>query len=301
MSDGNLGQWISLVSLLMPVLIWLIVAVVVRRVFGRLGLGWASSLGGSLLGRLFPRWRWVMRVVLSLFVGLMIATAIGAMFPRSILPAASLLCDGTVELHSQGYSYKPGQHGVSHVISCTQADGRSESITLAAIGVAWLGYSAIVFALLSLWHLLDSAIARKGGDAQDFSMRGVATAPSVPSGPRFVGTSSGGAGKPRVFTSAHTTVSVNDELRLQSLAGLGDALRQTVGGKMAELIEEAVEQARHQPGDDKPIIIDGGAHVIQNGGRDAASRLRTLQALRDEGLVSSAEYEAKRAAILGEL
>lgn len=301
MIDGNLDQWISLVSLAVPVLIWLVVAVVTRRVFAQLGLRSAFGLGGSLVGRLFPQWRWVVRVALSLFVGLMIATAIGAIFPRTILPAASLLCDGAVELHSQGYSYKPGQHGVSHAISCTQADGRSESITLTTIGVAWLGYSAVVFALLSLWHLLGSAIARKGGDARDFSMPGVGASPSAPSGSTFVGVRSGAAGKPQVFTSTHTTVSVNDELKLQSLAGLGDALRQTMGGKMADLIEEAIEQARHRPNDGKPIIIDGGARITQNGGQDAASRLRTLQALREQGLVSSAEYEAKRAAILSEL
>ena len=48
-------------------------------------------------------------------------------------------------------------------------------------------------------------------------------------------------------------------------------------------------------------MIDGGTHIITGGAPDAASRLRTLQALRDQGLISSAEYEAKRATILNEL
>lgn len=302
MSDSHLTSWISLAGLVVPVLIWLIVAVVMRRVFGRLGTGWVSGLGGSLLGRLFPPWRWVMRVALSVFLGLMIATAVGAMFPHIILPAASVLCDGTVELHSQGYSYKPGQRGVSHVISCAGANGSQESITLATIGVAWLGYSAIVFVLLSLWRLLGGAIARQSGDAQDFSMPGLGVPLSAPANPAPTSSPPGGsANKPQVFTRTRTTVSGNDAARLQSLAGLGDILRQTMGGKMAGMIEEAIEQARHQPRDGKPVIIDGGTHIIQDGGQGAASRLRALQALRDQGLISSAEYEAKRTAILNEL
>ena len=75
MGDSNLFEWLSLIGLVMPVLIWLVIALVMRRVFGRV-FGFSSlRTGGSLLGNLFPKWRWVMRAGLSLFAGLMIATA----------------------------------------------------------------------------------------------------------------------------------------------------------------------------------------------------------------------------------
>ncbi|QEA12950.1 SHOCT domain-containing protein [Comamonas flocculans] len=299
MSDSHLFEWLGLAGLVIPVLIWLVVALVMRRVFARVfGLA-GFRIGGSLPGRLFPKARWIVRAGLSLFAGLMIATAVGAVFPPVVLPAASLICDGAVELHSQGYSYKPGQRGVSHVISCTQADGRSEAITLATIGVAWLGYSAALFALASLWHLLGSAALRKGDDdAQDFSLPGLG---APPAGPSFTGSPQGHTNPPGAFTTMRTTVSVDDAAKLQGLAGLSDVLRQTLGGKMAEMVGEALEQARNQPRDGRPIVIDGGTHILQGGGQDAASRLRALQALRDQGLVTGAEYEAKRADILSRL
>lgn len=297
MSDSNLFQWLNLSGLVIPVLIWLVIALVMRRVFGFLGF----RIGGSLPGRLFLKWRGVMRAGLSLFIGLMIATAVGAVFPPVVLPAASLICDGAVQLQSQDYSYKPGQRGVSHLISCTRADGSSESITLATVGVAWLGYSAIVFVLLSLWQPLRGAVARKDDGAQDFSLPGLSTPPVTPSGSPFTGSPSGSADEPRVFTRTQTTVSADDAVKLQGLAGLSDVLRQTLGGKMAGAIDEALEQANKQPRNGKPIIIDGGTRIIQGGEPDAASRLRALQALREQGLISSAEYEAKRADILGGL
>lgn len=297
MTDSNFVQWINLATLVIPVLIWVVIALVMRRVFGFLGF----RIGGSLLGNLFPKWRWVMRVGLSLFAGLMIATAVGAMFPPVVLPAASLICDGAVELQSQGYSYKPGQRGVSHLISCVGADGSRESITLATVGVAWLLYSALVFVLLSLWHMLSGAIARKDGGAQDFSLPDLGTPPAAPPSPVFTGSPSTGAREPGVFTTTRTTVSVDDAVKLQGLAGLSDVLRQTLGGKMADMVGEALEQAKKQSRNGQPIVIDGGTHILQGGAPDAASRLRALQALRDQGLISSAEYEAKRADILGSL
>lgn len=301
MGDSNLFEWLSLIGLVMPVLIWLVIALVMRRVFGRV-FGFSSlRTGGSLLGNLFPKWRWVMRAGLSLFAGLMIATAVGAVFPPVVLPAASLICDGSVELQSQSYSYKPGQRGVSHLISCTRADGSRESITLATMGVAWLLYSALIFVLLSLWHLLSGAIARKGDGAQDFSLPGAGTPPAAPFSPMFTGSPSTGAREPGVFTTTRTTVSVDDAVKLQGLADLSDVLHQTLGGKMADMVGEALEQAKKQPRNGKPIVIDGGTHIITGGAPDAASRLRALQALRDQGLISSAEYEAKRATILNEL
>lgn len=293
MTDSDISQWIGLASLAIPVLVWLSIALVVRRALGRFGL----QGGGSLLGRWFPKWRWVMRVLVSLFTGLMIATAVGAVFPRAILPAASLICDGSVELLSRGYSYKPGQSGVSHLISCIAADGSRTSITLATVGVAFLLYSAAVFVLLLLWHLVSGGIARQDDGAQDFRMPGA----TMPSGPSFTGSPLGSADGPHGFTSTRTTVSVDDAVKLQGLAGLSHALRQTLGGKVAEMVEEALEQARHPPRDGGPIVIDGGTRIIQGGEPDTASRLRALQALRDQGLISSAEYEAKRADILGSL
>lgn len=198
MTDSDISQWIGLASLAIPVLVWLSIALVVRRALGRFGL----QGGGSLLGRWFPKWRWVMRVLVSLFTGLMIATAVGAVFPRVILPAASLICDGSVELLSQGYSYKPGQSGVSHRISCIAADGSRTSITLATVGVAFLLYSAAVFVLLSLWHLVSGGIARRDDGTQDFRMPGA----TMPPGPSFTGSPLGSADRACVQTAGSLLV-----------------------------------------------------------------------------------------------
>lgn len=87
-------------------------------------------------------------LAISLFVGLMLATAGGAVHPPLYRAGAALACDGAFEIESQRSSYKPGQSGVQHAIHCRDArSGTREEITLRAIGAAFLVYSGAAFAL----------------------------------------------------------------------------------------------------------------------------------------------------------
>ena len=95
----------------------------------------------------------------SLFVGLMLATAGTAIHPPLVRVAAPLACDGAFVIESSRYSYKPGQSGIEHHYYCVRAQGGREEITLRAIFMAFLVYSAaalvvcLLLALPLLWWL----------------------------------------------------------------------------------------------------------------------------------------------------
>lgn len=82
----------------------------------------------------------------SLFVGMMFATAGTAIHPPLVRVAAPLACDGEFVIESSRYSYKPGQSGTEHHYYCVQGPaGVREEVTLRAIFMAFLVYSAGAF------------------------------------------------------------------------------------------------------------------------------------------------------------
>ena len=172
------------------------------------------------------------------FGGLMVATAGGALHPPLIMAAAPYVCDGTVELQSQSYSYKPGQRGVSRTFYCNHPDGSQSDITLASIGAATIYYSLIFLPFLLVASLLLGLLARNR--------------------------------LPKLSAS----------IRAQNI----DALRAQLGERL-HVDADFVRRARDVPPDEG----------------DVAARLARLQSLRDEGLISEAEYQAKRAEILTKL
>lgn len=173
------------------------------------------------------------------FCGLMVATAGGAIHPPLVTVAAPYVCDGTVELQSQGYSYKPGQRGVARTISCLGPDGRKRDITLRAIGAATVYYTLI---FLPVWLLIGIAARRW--------LRGRITDMSARAGSKDIAD-----------------------------------LRAT----MAERLRTGADSVR------RPATASG------TGGESVGDRLRRLQALYDEGLITDAEYRARRAAIVSSL
>jgi hypothetical protein len=76
----------------------------------------------------------------------MVASAGGAIHPPLVTVAAPYVCDGTIETHSQNYSYKPGQSGVTRTILCIEANGTSRDISLRTIGAAAVYYTLIFLA-----------------------------------------------------------------------------------------------------------------------------------------------------------
>jgi hypothetical protein len=176
------------------------------------------------------------------FCGLMVATAGGAMNPALVTRAAPWVCDGTVETLSRDYSYKPGQHGTSHNITCTEADGSRRDITLRAIGAATVYYTLILLPFGLLLLLAARVLVRRkiGGMA--------------------------------------------------ARAGLGPGDADKVRGFLADRLRTDAEIVR-RPFGTPPGPAPGSIE----------ERLRHLQSLRDSGLVSETEYQAKRAEILAGL
>jgi hypothetical protein len=86
----------------------------------------------------------------ALFAGLMVSTAGMAIYPPITFVADPLICSGTIDYVSTSYSYRPGQQGVERTIYCV-ADGPKgarQDVTMKAIGVSFLIYSAVFFLIL---------------------------------------------------------------------------------------------------------------------------------------------------------
>lgn len=175
---------------------------------------------------------------IAAFGGLMVATAGGAIHPPLVMAAAPYVCDGTVELQSQNFSYKLGQRGVSRTFYCNHPDGSQSDITLASIGAATVYYTLIFLPFLLAGSLLLGLLARN-------------RLPQLSAG-----------------------------LRAQNI----DALRAQLGERL-RVDADFVRRQRDAPPDEG----------------DVAARLARLQSLRDEGLISEGEYQAKRAEILAAL
>jgi len=89
---------------------------------------------------------WIVAIVLagSLFIGLMLATAGGAIYPPIVTVIAPVACSGTVEAASHSYSYRPGEQFISREIYCVEPGGNGRrDITLLSVFYAFLIYSAI--------------------------------------------------------------------------------------------------------------------------------------------------------------
>mgnify|MGYP001050901855 CR=1 FL=1 len=295
--DGmGLGTGISLVTM---VLTFVVPFFIFRVVFRRLGLSQARhSLFGSFWGRIGFQWRLLWWLLICGFIGLMIATAGGAIYPPVVQPAAQLLCDGEVSMKSQGYSYKPGQRGVAHTITCAEANGDQREITFQSVFFAAALYGAALFVLRLLWWLL-----RGRGDAPEpdaatgLSPSGAFGSPSRPGGNDLGKALQGLSG---VLGSAvatqiqealnkahggHANVTINGrEVPMNDAIGqrLADALQKASSGKGVTVNSTTVNG---QPMGDLPAS-------------DTATRLQQLKQLRDRGLISAAEFDAKRAEIL---
>lgn len=172
--------------------------------------------------------------MISLFLGMVLWTiALGSVFPDLLRIAAPLACpQGQFELASSGYSYKPGQHGVSRTFYYVLASGAREEITGKSIVWAGLVYSLL---WLTAWLWLGK-----------LGLRILHLRPQRLSG------ESGSGLKSRLHRpmSAHTDV--------------------------------------------------GLARTSKPASHDPAERLRALKRLRDDGLIDAADFERKKAQILGE-
>ena len=219
----------------------------------------------------------------SLFVGIMVGTAGGALYTPLYRAAAPVLCDGDFLIESQSYSYKPGQSGVAHTIYCRdRATGALEEMTTKAVLTATLVYATLALPACLLLTLLFSRRWLRGGTA--------AAAPNLAGG-AWQAPAQGQAGAHTVFVYNGRTYASPDEMPAEARAAYE---------KMSNVFADA-------DGDGVPDMFENlGAAFAQPAAhvRDARSpeeRLSKLKSLRDAGLISEQEYEAKRAEILSGL
>ena len=199
---------------------------------------------------------WLIVLPVSLFIGLMIATAGMAIYPPVTGIATPLLCSGEVAHESQRYSYQPGQQGITRTIYCRTGGAKEagEDITMKAVGLSFLLYSAIAFVLLFfiVMPLLRRRFARAIESTRAFT----------------TGATPGATGAAASSVDLHSI-----------LARVAEAVR---SGDGKVVVRNMSFDAPDGPGDDA----------------DAAERLGLLRELRDQGLISAEDYEAKKAEIL---
>jgi hypothetical protein len=241
----------------------------------------------------------------SLFAGLMIATAGGAVYTPLYRAAAPFACDGEFTVESRRYSYKPGQSGVSHTIYCKDAaTGARTDITFYAIFVAFLVYSGLIFAVFAAVSLVLvvplRAVGRrlKGGGPVNWprapvvKWRGPGATSSAPGWttppPPPPGASSHAPGAS--FGAARVVVNGQEYASPEEMP---DGVRAAY--------EQAMGVFADADGDGVPDIFENLAARAPAPGPDAAARLTKLKSLRDAGLITQQEYETKRAQILSEL
>ncbi len=226
---------------------------------------------------------------ISLFIGLMIATAGFAIYPPVANIATPLVCDGEAVHESFGSSYRPGQYSVSRTISCVSGGpkGAREDITMKTMGVAFLLYSAIAFVLLVLLGML---LRRKSRDLLN--------------APNLAG-ASWSVRPPRPGeTSTSTTTTVSDGVTIST----GPASPSDISSILAK-VAEAVQRGgpnvvvRNMSYDSSTgnWTEGGGTAGDEEESGDAGERLTRLKQLYDQGLITAAEYQQKRSEIVSGL
>ena len=77
------------------------------------------------------------------FVAMIFAVAGGAVYPPIVsMVAEPIVCPGGLDTLSRDYSYRPGQQGVTRNLLCAGEDGAPRDVTIPAIAVATLVYTA---------------------------------------------------------------------------------------------------------------------------------------------------------------
>ena len=197
----------------------------------------------------------------SLFIGLMIASAGVAIWPRVAAPGAALICSGEVVYESHGASYRPGEYTVTRTLYCETGEGKNatrDDITLQAAGLSFLLYSAIAFLLL---RFVAAPLLRRRAARMIEAGRNAA---------------------PAVFGTPAEPVDLRD-----ILARVSDAVER---GEANVVVRNATYD-----------ISDGAAAGGGADGDGFAERLVRLRELRDQGLISAEDYETKKAEILSRL
>lgn len=295
-----------LIGMLVSTAVPIVLAVVLlrRRRAGKMQTAGQSGLAGCLA--VVRRGLLLAALPASLFCGLMVVSIGGVIHPPIVEVVTPWVCDGgNARLHTEDYSYKPGQRGTSMTFSCTDAQGQSRDITFKVLGAATLFYSAILAAILLPLAWWVGRFMRLSAAPGSMASPPRTHTPTVDGGPddtlREV-----------IHHLRHAPVSpARRGTADDALHGVIDNLRHagittvTLNGR----------QVRADPG-----MIDGLLHTLCGQARsgdiggdsahartgqtvegDIGERLLKLQALHRSGAISDADFEAKKAEILREL
>ncbi len=236
-------------------------------------------------------------LAISLFIGLMIATAGGAVYPPLIKVAAPFVCEDEFVIESSRYSRGPGHSGVERKFFCVDAPtGARQEVTLYAVFIAFLVYSAMVFAaalaVLTPLSFIMFRSAKKTAERITAGLPKTQTPGARPS-------SASPAAAPRKPAATQARIIFNgreyanaDEMPPEARAAYEQAMS-VFADADRNGVPDIFEGAGTNPAS-RPAQATGGS-------ADPAERLRKLKELFDTGLITKEEYEAKRGEILSQM
>jgi len=216
----------------------------------------------------------LLRAGFAAFIAVMLAGPGAAVFPSTLRWASWVACPkGTAPTPRtfQASYHRPGEHGVAFY--CVSPGGGEHERTLAAMGGLWLMYFTGLTVLFSL-------LALRGGSAATASR-----------------TSSGSAPAPRdvpadVEARARELVARDQKIHAIKL------VREATGMGLKEA-KDWVEALPHRPPRAATFAPPTAGAAAAHPG--AAERLSELKRMLDAGLITAADYEAKKGEILAEL
>lgn len=232
-------------------------------------------------------------LAVSLFAGIMIGTAGGAVYTPLYRAAAPFICaDGDFRIESQNYSYRTGETGVTHTIYCRdERTGADEEMTLRAVFVATLVYSALALPFFGLltWGVFRMFPRTPSSFSQTFQTHGWDATN------RASGGQSATMDASRVFVYNGRAYANPEDMPEEARAAYDKAsglFADSDGDGVPDLFEKFVGAASvrsSEEDDERPER------------KSATERLAELKRMKEAGLIAEQEYESKRAQILSEL
>ena len=235
-------------------------------------------------------------LAISLFIGLMIATAGGAVYPPLIKVAAPFVCDGEFVIESRRYSRGPGHTGTQRMFYCVDAQtGAQEEVTIYAVFIAFLIYSGIIFgAALLVLTPLTFIIFRSSKKTAARITAGLSHTRTPLAWP-----ASGPHTAPRQARVTPARIIFNgreyanaDEMPAEARAAYEQAM-----GVFTDADRNGIPDIFEGAGRNRAT----GTEQAASGSADPAERLRKLKELFAAGLITEQEYETKRAEILSQM
>lgn len=225
---------------------------------------------------------------IGMFLGLMVATAGGAIHPPIWKVGLPWVCDGTVSFESHAYSYKPGQNGVTRNVECENpADGSREDVTGSLVVASALIYGGALSLLLLLlgrpWQRRDEPPARPA---------------SVASGRADIDAKVAQLRRRLHTGRSSTVVTINGQPVDGDVAtGVSHLLQSIAMSSLQEPVPVTDKQGTQAIFSE---IADGRQATVGNPD-DIDDQLRHLKRLFDQRLITEAEYTSKKADLLARL